>query len=433
MARPTQPPPVDRVAIVHGLRTPFAKQGTAYAGTSALTLATLLVRELLERAILPDDGLDAVVFGQVVPSIEAPNIAREVVLNLELPPRVDAHSVSRACATSTQAAATGTMMIQTGQSDVVVAGGADSMSDVPLTVRKPLADALIRAQRAKRPLDKLRAFQGLGAWDLVPEPPSIRERSTGLSMGESAEKMARDNGISREDQDAYAHRSHRLAAKAYAEGIFESEIAPMYVPPQYDAVRRDNLVRFDSEVSKYARLKPVFDPEFGTVTAGNASALTDGAAAVLLMRESVAEAWGFRPLAFVKSFAFVGLDPHDQLLMGPAHAIPKALDSAGIELSDVAVIDFHEAFAAQVLSNLRALESKRFAEEELGRSSPVGAVDVDRFNTYGGSIALGHPFAATGARQLNTVARELARRGGGFGLVAQCAAGGLGAAVVLEA
>lgn len=433
MVRSVRSAALDRVAIVGGLRTPFAKRGTAYRNLTALDLGMFSVRELLDRSAVAPKDLDAVVYGQVIPSIATPNIAREIVIGLELPASVDAHSVSRACATSTQAMATATMMIQTGQADVVVAGGADSMSDVPITVSKPLAEALVAADQAKKPLDKLRAFQGLAAKDLLPQPPSITEYSTGLSMGQSAEKMARENGIDRDSQDAFAHRSHARAAEGYTKGVFKEELIEMFVPPEYDGYHRDNLIRFDSDLAKYQKLRPAFDADFGTVTAGNASPLTDGASALLLMREETAKALGHTPLAFVKSFAFAALDPSEQLLMGPAYASPRALDAAGVQLSDLTLIDFHEAFAAQILSNLQALGSKAFAETKLGRSEPVGEVDMDRFNVYGGSIAIGHPFAATGARQLNTVARELHRRGGGLALVAQCAAGGLGAAVVLEA
>lgn len=423
---------LDRVAIVGGLRTPFAKRGTAYRHLAARDLATLAVRELLERTALPPKELDAVVFGQVIPDVTAPNIAREVVLGLDLPRAVDAHSVSRACATSTQAFATGAMMIQTGQADVIVVGGADSMSDVPITVSRPMADALIEASTAKKPFDKLKSFTHLSAKDLLPQPPAIAERSTGLSMGESAEKMAKENAISRESQDEFAHRSHTHAAVAYEKGVLDEEVFKVYVPPEHHAYARDNLVRFDSTLEKYQGLKPVFDKKWGTVTAANSSPLTDGASAMLIMRESVARSLGYRPWALLKSFAFAALDPSEQLLMGPAYASPRALDAAGVAVADLTLVDFHEAFAAQILSNLQAFSSRVFAEEKLGRSRALGEIPMDDFNIYGGSIAIGHPFAATGARQLITASRELDRRGGGVALIAQCAAGGLGAAVVLE-
>jgi acetyl-CoA acyltransferase len=431
MVRPIERQSLAKVVIVDGLRTPFAKMGTAYKNLSALELGTLVVRELLERSAIARSELDAIVYGQVVPSLVGPNIAREIVLGLHLPRSLDAYSVSRACATSTQAVANAAMMIQTGQAKVVVAGGADSASDVPITVSKHLSEALIDANQAKKPLDKLKAFSHLGAKDLLPNPPALKELSTGLTMGESAEKMAKENGISREAQDAFAHRSHSRATEAWKNGVFKDEVMTVRVPPKFEATTDDNLVRKDSALEGYARLRPVFDKKYGTITAGNSSPLTDGASALLLMREDVAKALGLKPLAAIKSYAFAALDPAEQMLMGPAYATPRALDAAGLKLSDLSVIDLHEAFAAQVLSNLQAFGSKKFAADKLGLAEAIGEVPDDKLNLYGGSIAIGHPFAATGARQISTVARELKRKGG-LGLVAQCAAGGLGAAMILE-
>ncbi|MCK6546931.1 acetyl-CoA C-acyltransferase FadI [Myxococcota bacterium] len=433
MVRPVEPrKDLSRVAVVAGLRTPFVKMGTAFKSMSALDLARVVVRELLERSELSPKELDAVVYGQVVPSLSGPNIARELVLGLELPRTVDAFSVSRACATSTQAIATATMMIQTGQAKVVVCGGADSASDVPITVSKHLAEALIEANGAKTPVDKVKAFSHLSAKDLLPVPPALKELSTELTMGESAEKMAKENGITREAQDAFAHRSHTRAANAWSTGVFADEVMTVQVPPAYDAVSEDNIVRKDSTLEGYAKLRPAFDRRWGTITAGNSSALTDGASAVLLMRADVARALGHKPLGLIRSFAFAALDPWDQMLMGPAYAAPRALDAGGLTMAELSLVDLHEAFAAQVLSNLQAFGSKKFANEKLDRREPIGEVDDAKLNVHGGSISLGHPFAATGARQLVTVLRELGRRGGGYGLVAQCAAGGLGAALTVE-
>lgn len=421
-----------RVAVVAGLRTPFAKIGTAYKHVSALQLAQWVVRELLERSALKATALDAVVYGQVVPSLAAPNIARELVLGLNLPRSIDAFSVSRACATSTQATATAVQMIQTGQAQVMIAGGADSASDVPIALKKPLAEALVNMNQAKKPVDKLKAFSDVHAQDLLPDPPALTEMSTGLTMGQSAENMAKDNGISRAAQDTFAHQSHVRATQAYEDGVFADEMMTVRVPPSYEAYARDNLTRTNSDREGYARLRPAFDRRRGTVTAANSSPLTDGASAVLLMREDVARALGFTALAYIKSYAFAALDPAAQLLMGPAYASPRALDAAGLKVSDLDLVDMHEAFAAQVLSNVQAFASRKWAQEKLGRAEAIGEIPEDRLNIYGGSIAIGHPFAATGTRQITTLAKELHRRGGGIGLVTQCAAGGLGAAMVLE-
>lgn len=433
MVRPVEPrKDLSRIAVIAGLRTPFVKMGTEFKSLSALELGQIVVKELLERLALAPTEVDAIVYGQVVPSLVGPNIAREIVLGLDLPRTIDAFSVSRACATSTQAIANGTMMIQTGQAKVVVVGGADSASDVPITVSKPLGEALIAASQAKTPVEKVKAFSALHAKDLLPVPPAIRELTTGLTMGESAEKMAKENNIPRAAQDAFAHRSHTRAAKAWADGIFKNEVMTVRVPPDYTPVREDNIVRKDSSLEQYAKLKPVFDRRWGTITAGSSSPLTDGASAVILMRQDVAKALGYKPLGLIRSLAFAATDPSDQLLQGPAYAAPRALDAAGLSLRDMTLVDLHEAFAAQVLSNLQAFASREFAQKKLDRKEPLGEVEDARLNVHGGSIALGHPFAATGARQLITVLHELGRRGGGYGLITQCAAGGLGAALTVE-
>jgi acetyl-CoA acyltransferase len=422
-----------RVAVVAGLRTPFARQASAYVDQSALDLGKLVVRELLERTGVPAESIQQVVYGQVVPSLSAPNIAREIVLGTGMPTGIEAYSVSRACATSYQSTVNVVESILAGAIDCGVAGGADSSSDVPIAVSKPLAKALVALSKAKTIRDRVGAFRGIRPADLLPEPPALREPSTGLTMGQSAEKMAKENGISRADQDAIAHRSHTLAAAAWDDGRLRDEVMPVYLPPKFEPFTEDNLVRKDSVLEKYAKLRPVFDRKHGTVTAGNSSPLTDGASALLLMNAEKAAAEGHEILGTIKSYAFAGLDPHDQLLMGPAYATPIALDRAGVKLSDMTLIDMHEAFAAQILSNTQAFASARWAEEKLGRSEAIGEVDMDRFNVTGGSIALGHPFAATGARQITQTLRELKRRGGGLALCTACAAGGLGAAIVLEA
>ncbi len=423
----------ERIAIVAGLRTPFAKQGSAYNDVSALDLGKIVTSELLARSELDPKEIGLVVFGQVVPSISAPNIAREVVLGTGMPKSIEAFSVSRACATSFQAMTSAAEAMLAGQHSVAIAGGADSASDVPITVSKRLAHALIEANKARTFPDKLRAFTKLAPKDFLPVPPALKEPTTGLTMGESAEKMAKEGGIRRDEQDAFAHRSHTRAGKAWQTGIFAGEVMHVVPPPKFDApFAEDNLVRTESSIDGYAKLKPAFDRKYGTITAGNSSPLTDGAAALVLMTESKAKALGYKPLGYLKSWAYAALDPAGWMLMGPSYATPIALDRAGLSLKDMDVIDMHEAFAAQVLCNVKAFGSKQFAEEKLGRSSAIGEIDDAKLNVHGGSIAIGHPFAATGARMVTTVLHELKRRGGKFGLATACAAGGLGAAVVLE-
>jgi acetyl-CoA acyltransferase len=422
-----------RVAIVAGLRTPFAKAGTVYAQLDALDLGKLVVAELLERSEISPASIDAVIYGNVIPSIKAPNISREIVLGTGMPRQIPAHSVSMACATSNQAITSAADMIALGHADVVVAGGAESLSSVPILFSRRFSDALVTASKQKSVGGKLGAFTSIRPKDLAPDVPAIAESTTGLTMGESAEKMAKENGISREAQDRFALQSHSRAAKATADGRFAQEVMRVIVPPKYETVvESDNLIRGDTNLEALAKLKPVFDRKFGSITAGNASALTDGASAVLMMSEEKARELGRKPLGYIRSYAYAALDPFDQLLQGPVFAIPRALDRAKLSLKDIDVIEMHEAFAAQVLSNIQWLGSKKIAQERLGRSEPVGEIDPETINHTGGSIALGHPFGATGARIVTTVCNELQRTGRQYGLVSVCAAGGIGSAIVLE-
>jgi acetyl-CoA acyltransferase len=422
-----------RVAIVAGIRTPFTKIDTDFKDLTALELGRMAVAELLARTDLAPAEIDSLIYGQVVLSVGTPNIAREIVLGLGMPRTIEAYSVTRACATSIQSMTNAADAIRLGYASCVVVGGADSVSDPPILWSKRVAKALSAASRARTFKDRLSAFAGIKPQDLLPVPPALKEPSTGLSMGESAEKMAKENGISREDQDAFALRSHTLAAKAWAEGRFADQVLHAYLPPSYTKVTTtDNLVRGDTTAEQLARLKPAFDRRYGTITAGSSSALTDGASALLLMSDEKARALGYRPLGYLRSYAYAAIDPAWQMLMGPTFATPLALDRAGLTLKDLDLVDMHEAFAAQVLSNIRAFASQRFAQERLGRSAAIGEIDMDRFNVNGGSIAVGHPFAATGGRMVLQTLKELERRGQNLGLVTLCAAGGLGAAAVLE-
>lgn len=421
-----------RVAIVDGLRTPFAKAGTELAALSTLELSATVVTELITRSNLEPRLVDRVVFGSVVQDVASPNLAREVVLASPLPDTVDAYSLTRACATSTQTFVSGAQAILAGEASVVVTGGADSLSRPPVLFSDRFVEIMMEARSARDLPGRLKAFSRLRPRDLAPIPPAIADRSTGETMGDGAEKMAKIWGVERQDQDAYALISHQRAIEAWEKGIYQDEVTSVTAPGSTHVVERDTIPRADSTLDKLAALKPVFDRRYGTVTAGNASPLTDGAAALLLMEEETARRLGYTPRAFLRSYAFAAVDPNWQLLIGPAFATPIALDRAGLTLSDVDVIDLHEAFAAQVLAVLAAFESPTFAAEHLGRDQPIGEIPRDRLNLYGGSISLGHPFGATGARQIITMANELARRGGGTALVSQCAAGGLGAAVVLE-
>jgi acetyl-CoA acyltransferase len=295
-----------------------------------------------------------------------------------------------------------------------------------------MSDILVAASKAKSLSQRVATLSHLRPRDLIPITPAISEPSTGETMGQSADKMAKLNGITREAQDRLALRSHQQAARGLDDGRLTAEIVPVPVPPAYtQMLATDNGVRRDSTYEQLASLKPVFDRPYGTVTAGNASPLTDGAAAVLLMSEERAKAMGYTPLAYIRSYAYAAVDPGEQLLQAPVLAAPVALARAGLTLRDMDLVDMHEAFAAQVLSNVQGLASKAWAERA-GLSAPVGEVDPETLNVLGGSLSIGHPFGATGARIVTTLSNELQRRGGQFGLLTVCAAGGMGHAMVLE-
>lgn len=421
-----------RVAVLAGVRTPFARAGTFLRDVSTVALARFAARELVVRSGIDGGTVDQVIFGQVVPSVLAPNVAREVSLLPQFPRTIPAYSLNLACASSAQAVAVGADQISAGYATTVLAGGVESLSDVPILHSRRFSQVLVAASKAKSLAERLRAFAAVRPRDLMPVTPAIAEPSTGQSMGQSAEKMAKLNGISRQAQDEYALMSHRRAAAATADGRLTAEIAPWFGGPGLDHVTiSDNGIRSDTTLDALAALRPVFDRKYGSVTAGNASPLTDGAAAVLLMEVDRARALGFAPKVVIRSYAVAAVDPGWQLLMGPAFAVPLALDRAGLTLADMGLVEIHEAFSAQVLANVQAWGSRAWAEQ-VGRARPVGEIDWDRTNVMGGSIAIGHPFGATGARIVTTLTNEMIRREVPFGLLSICAQGGMGFAMVLE-
>ncbi|ABV87919.1 acetyl-CoA C-acyltransferase FadI [Shewanella pealeana] len=422
----------ERIAIVSGLRTPFAKQATAFHGVSALDMGKMVVNELLARSELDPKEIEQLVYGQVVQMPAAPNIAREIVLGTGMNVSTDAYSVTRACATSFQSTVNVAESIMTGNLDIGIAGGADSSSVLPIGVSKKLAHALVDLNKARSLGQRLSIFRRLGLKDLLPVPPAVAEYSTGLSMGQTAEQMAKTYNISRADQDALAHRSHTLATETWNAGKLAEEVMVAHVPPYKAFIDRDNNIRENSKLESYAKLRPAFDRKHGSVTAANSTPLTDGASAVLLMSEGRAKALGYTPIGYIKSYAFTAIDVWEDMLMGPSYATPLALKRAGMELEDLTLIEMHEAFAAQTLANMQMFGSKKFAEEKLGRNRAIGEIDMSKFNVLGGSLAYGHPFAATGTRLVTQVCHELKRRGGGTGLATACAAGGLGAAMIVE-
>ncbi|MEV0359607.1 acetyl-CoA C-acyltransferase [Nocardia sp. NPDC050697] len=421
-----------RAVVVAGARTPFVRAFTDFTRLDSIALADAAVGGLLERTGLDKRLVQAIVWGGVILPSAAPNIAREVALDLGFDPGCEGHTVTRACASGLQAVTTAAAAIERGEYDIMIAGGSDSTSNAEIKLPQHVVHAAAPIALGKpKPKDYLAAVRQLAPFtDVLPTRPKIAERTTGEVMGESAEKMARIHGIGRAAQDEFAVRSHQRAAAAIASGRFDAEVVPV-TTPEGRTVTRDGLVRGDTSVEKLARLKPVFAAD-GTVTAGNASPLTDGASAVLLMSEEKARALGLTPLAAFRSWSYVSVDPTDQVLIGPAISMPRALDKAGLALADVDLVDIHEAFAAQTLSVLSALASDEWAKTRLDRASAVGEVDPAKVNVHGGSVSLGHPFGATGARMVTTMANELARTGAETALLGICAAGGIGASAVLE-
>ncbi len=420
------------VVLVEGGRIPFMRSGTDYNDLISYDLARAAIKGLLTKTGLLPELVDRVIMGTVIQNVETSNVAREAALAAGLPNTVPAYSVTMACISSNMAISNGADLIRSGQAEVVIAGGAESLSDVPVTFNKQMRKKFFESRKFKGPLDYRKFLQGVQASDLLPKAPSISEYSTGETMGESADKLAAMFGISREASDEYALRSHQLAAKATQEGKLEPELTPAVFPPGFEALTKDNTFREDSSLEKLSRLKPVFVKPFGTVTAGNSSPLTDGASATLLMSEEKALELGYRPKAILRDYCFVGQDPKDELLLGPAYATPRLLDRAGLSFADLDVVEFHEAFAGQVLAVLAAIESDQFAQSKLSRSQRVGNIDMAKINPWGGSISLGHPFGATGARLVTTAANRLWAEDGQFALVTACAAGGLGHAMLLE-
>jgi acetyl-CoA acyltransferase len=422
-----------RVAVLDGCRTPFTKAGTDFQGMDVVDLASTAAAELVVRSGVDPEKIELSVFGCVIPALHAPNLGREVVFRTSLPVDVPGTTVNLACASSNRAVTFAAEAILAGECELALAGGAESLSNVPIQFSRKASRVFTELAKAKSLPQRVGILGRLRPADLAPVAPAIAEYTTGLSMGQSAEKMAKENDISRRAQDEIALMSHQRAAACTRDGRFARQIAPVFPPPGYDKpVVADNGIRDDSSLEALAKLKPVFDRYYGSLTAGNSSPLTDGGAAVLVASEERAHELGIEPLGYLRSYAFTALDPADQLLQGPAYAAPAALDAAGLALQDMDLVEMHEAFAAQVLSNLKAFNSPKFARQELGRPAPLGAVDFARLNVCGGSIAIGHPFGATGARLITQMLYGLRERGGRYGLITVCAAGGVGFSMVVE-
>lgn len=418
------------VVFIDGGRTPFLKSGTEFKNLSSYDLGRLAISGLITKTKMDGDLIDRVYYGNVIQDINTSNVARESSLAAGLPEQIPANTISMACISSNMALTTAMDTILTGNANATIVGGTEVMSDIPIRFRKKFRQKLLETQKYKSPTDYLKFLKGLSPSDLLPEVPSISEFSTGITMGESCDMMAAKYDISREEQDAYALRSHLLADKASTH--LSNEIFPIPINDGSTIISKDNGVRGDSTPEKLASLRPSFIKPHGTVTPGNSSFLTDGASAGLVMDEEFAINNGYKPKATIHAYSYVANRPDDDLLIGPAHAVPKVLDDMNLSIDDIDVFEFHEAFAGQMLTVLKALASDSFAKEQLNRKEKIGVIPYDKLNNWGGSLSIGHPFAATGVRLVTTAANRLIHENGKYALIAACAAGGQGHAMIIE-
>jgi acetyl-CoA acyltransferase len=420
-----------KVVVIDGTRTPFLKSGTDYMDLLSYQLGQYAISGLLKKTGIDPKSVDRVIMGTVISNVKTSNVAREAALTAGIPYTTPCSTVTQACISANQAISSGVEQIMAGQADIVIAGGTDCTSDAPILFNKPMRKKLFNAQKLKGFGDTLKFVLSLRLKDFVPDAPAIAEYTTGKTMGVDCDILAAKYSVPREDQDKFALRSHTLAQKAIDDGILAQEITEVALPPKFAAIKQDNGIRV-GKYEKLASLKPAFVKPHGTLTAANSSFLTDGAAVVLLMTEDKAKELGLKPKAYIHNYTFTGSDLKEELLLGPAYAISKVLKRANLELKDMDVVELHEAFAGQVLANIKCLASDEFAKEKLGRDKAVGQVNMDKLNIHGGSLAIGHPFGATGARLVTTVANRLQRENGKYGLLAACAAGAHGHAMILE-
>jgi acetyl-CoA acyltransferase len=422
----------DRVVVVGGVRTPFARARTVYQKMPPSVLGGIVLRETVARNDIDPSVIEEIYMGIVSAPADGPNVAREAGFDSGLPPTIPATTINRYCASSAEAAAAIVGKIASGQISAGIAGGIESISSIRAIFSQEATDFFQDFGRMKTPAAKLSHLSKFKPALLAPNAPGIKEPTTGLTMGQSADLMAREFKIGREEQDKYAVESHLKAHAAWERGFFKSHVIPV-ATPDGKIIERDTDIRPDTSVEKLSTLKPVFYKD-GTITAGNASPLTDGASAVLLMSESRARELNLKPLGVIRSFATAAVDiTKEPLLIGPAFVMPKVLKMAGITWNDLDLYEIHEAFAGQVLATIRAVESKEWAKEKLGMDQAIGQFDLSKLNVNGGSIPLGHPFGATGGRVILQALHELRNRKKNFGLISICAAGGMGTVMVVEA
>ncbi len=421
-----------KIVLIDGCRTPFLKSGGAYMDMMSYELGKHAIQGLLGKTGIDPKEVDTVIMGTVISNLRTSNVAREAAISAGIPNKTPCHTVAQACISANRAISNAILEIWGGQAEVAIAGGLDSTSATPIGYKRGMQKKLFMAQKLRSTGDYLKFAMTLRPSDFAPDRPKVAEYSTGRVMGEDCDIMAARFGVTRESQDEFAVRSHTLAAKAWEDGHIGKEVCTVAAPPKFRPVEKDNGVRGDSTIEKVAKLRPAFDKKFGTLTAANSSFLSDGGAAVLLMTEEKAKELGLQPKAEIVDFAFTGQDLDTELLLGPTYAVAKLFKKRNITFDDVDVVEFHEAFAGQILANLKALSSDEFAQKNLGRDKAVGEVPMDKFNLWGGSLSLGHPFGATGARLLTTTANRLIHENGKYGLLAACAAGAHGHAMLIK-
>ncbi|KAK6616844.1 hypothetical protein RUM43_014985 [Polyplax serrata] len=418
------------VVFVDGVRTPFLLSGTDYSNLMAHDLATHALLSIVQKTGVPKEAIQYVIYGTVIQEVKTSNIARDAAICAGYSDRIPAHTVTQACISSNQAITTAMGMIATNSYDTIVCGGVETMSDVPIRHSRKMRSTLLRLNKAKTPQQKIGLLMKIRPQDFIPEAPAVAEFSSGETMGHSADRLAAAFSVSRLEQDEFALRSHTLAAQAQGKGLL-SDIVPFVVPDSGKIVEKDNGIRVSTK-DQLAKLKPAFVKPYGTVTAANASFLTDGASASLIMSEARAKQFGLKPKAYLRDFVYKSQDPIDQLLLSPADCIAHILKKSGLKIQDIDVWELHEAFAGQVLANLKAMDSDWYSQTQLNLPGKVGVPDMNKLNAWGGSLSIGHPFAATGVRLVSHCANRLIKEGGRFAILAACAAGGQGVGMLIE-
>ena len=420
------------IVFIDGCRTPFLKSGTDYLNLMSYELGQFAIKGLIQKTGLDPQEVDQVLMGTVISNVQTSNVAREASLGAGIPNKAHCQTVTQACISANRAICNGINEILVGNADVIIAGGVENTSDTPIGFPKKMRNKLFAAQKLGGLGDTLKFVFSLRPSDFIPVRPAVAEYMTGKTMGEDCDIMAATYDIPRVEQDDFAYRSHQLAGKAQEAGYLKDEMCEVTISPKFKAISIDKGVRPTAKREKLAKLRPAFDKKHGTLTAANSSFLTDGGAASLLMTEEKAKELGLTPKSRIVEYVFTGQDVEDELLLGPAYAISQVLEKAGLTLDQMDVIELHEAFAGQVLTNIKCLASDDFAKEKLGRDKAVGVIDESKLNNWGGSLSIGHPFGATGSRLLTTASNRLLKEGGRYAILAACAAGAHGHAMIIE-